>query len=37
MTATVGAMTPADETTDWYGLSADETCRRLDVDPALSV
>ena len=37
MTATVGATTPAEETTDWFGLSADEACRRLDVDPAVGL
>ena len=34
MTATIAPTTADDETTAWYGLSADEVCRRLDVDPA---
>jgi Cation transporter/ATPase, N-terminus len=25
---------PTEERTDWYALSVDDTCRRLDVDPA---
>jgi P-type Ca2+ transporter type 2C len=33
-TATVTPIRPGDEGTDWYGLPADEVCRRLAVDPA---
>ncbi len=32
MGATVTTIGPADATPDWYGLSAEDTCRRLDVD-----
>src|SRR5262245_47435092 len=34
MTATVTAPRADEEPTAWYGLDADEVCRRLDVDPA---
>jgi Ca2+-transporting ATPase len=33
---TVGAE-PADTAADWYRISADEACRRLDVDPAVGL
>jgi P-type Ca2+ transporter type 2C len=34
MTATMAAVTPDEKPTDWYSLSADEVCQRLDVNPA---
>jgi P-type Ca2+ transporter type 2C len=37
MTATVTAPRAEDEPTAWYGLAADEVCRRLEVDPALGL
>jgi P-type Ca2+ transporter type 2C len=37
MAATVTSVSPPDGANDWYGLSVDETCRRLDVDPAVGL
>ena len=37
MTATVTPITPEEKPADWYGLAADEVCRRLDVDPAVGL
>jgi Ca2+-transporting ATPase len=34
MASTTVAPSDANERTDWHGLSAEEVCRRLDVDPA---
>jgi P-type Ca2+ transporter type 2C len=35
--ATDIAAVPAEDRTDWYGLSVDDTCRRLDVDSAVGL
>jgi P-type Ca2+ transporter type 2C len=32
--APASRVAPTEERTDWYALSVDDTCRRLDVDPA---
>ena len=38
MTAiTTATTTPAENTTDWYRLSAEDVCRQLDVDPAVGL
>src|SRR5262245_51917169 len=37
MTATVTAPRAEEEPTAWYGLAADEVCRRLEVDPAVGL
>ena len=37
MVATTTPATPADDLTDWYRLSADDVCQRLDVDPAVGL
>jgi P-type Ca2+ transporter type 2C len=37
MVAAVTPVSPAEPTTDWYGLSVGETCQRLEVDPALGL
>jgi Ca2+-transporting ATPase len=37
MVATVTSISPIDKTSDWYRLSAEETCRLLDVDPAVGL
>ena len=37
MTATVTHERPDEQSVDWHGLSADEVCRRLDVDPAVGL
>ena len=37
MTATITPTRPEEEPTSWYGLGADEVCRRLDVDPAVGL
>jgi Ca2+-transporting ATPase len=37
MAATSSVTTSADDPIDWYSLSADEVCSRLDVDPAVGL
>ena len=37
MVATTTPATPADDLIDWYRLSADDVCQRLDVDPAVGL
>ena len=37
MVATTTPAPPADGLADWYRLSADDVCRRLDVDPAVGL
>jgi Ca2+-transporting ATPase len=37
MVATVAEVDAADREPAWYGLTADEACRRLDVDPAVGL
>ena len=37
MVATTTPATPADGLADWYRLSADDICRRLEVDPAIGL
>jgi P-type Ca2+ transporter type 2C len=37
MVETATAPAPAEGSTDWYGLSDEEVCRRLDVDPAVGL
>jgi Ca2+-transporting ATPase len=37
MVATVTSTGPSEPAADWYGLSAEDTCRRLDVDQAVGL
>jgi Ca2+-transporting ATPase len=37
MAVTATVATPPEGSTDWYGLSSDEVCRRLGVDPAVGL
>jgi len=37
MVATVTPITSAEDSIDWYRLSADDACQRLDVDPAVGL
>ncbi len=37
MVATATSISPADRATEWYGLSREETCRLLDVDPEVGL
>jgi P-type Ca2+ transporter type 2C len=37
MVATVSSISPADRANEWYGLSREEACRQLDVDPAVGL
>jgi Ca2+-transporting ATPase len=37
MVATATSIPSTDEQTNWYGLTAEEICRRLDVDPAVGL
>jgi P-type Ca2+ transporter type 2C len=37
MVETATAPAPAERPTDWYGLSVEDVCRRLDVDPAVGL
>ena len=37
MVETATAPAPAERSTDWYGLSDEDVCRRLDVDPAVGL